>query len=313
MFRCVTAVLIGCHCLAGVGWGARVSQHVVVVLDDSGSMANWMQSDRRVTKIDAAKRALLQVLSQVPDDAQVGVLALNSTIPESGSWIIPLGPINRDRVRRAIGGIQAEGGTPLGAAMKQATDALLALRDKQLYGDYRLLIVSDGEAQDEQLVDAYLPEILNRQITVDVIGVSMQQNHSLATRVDRYRRADDPTSLQQAIQQSLAESPLDPQDSDEASDFELLKGLPDSVAAAAIEALSTIDNRPIGEDEDESDDEIAASPSSRPTSGQVRRGTRADRPGRRGTGLSRIAIVGIILVVMIVLKSIKRAGTWRRH
>ena len=42
------------------------SQNVVVVLDDSGSMADQLRSDRRVRKIDAAKQALRVVLENVP-------------------------------------------------------------------------------------------------------------------------------------------------------------------------------------------------------------------------------------------------------
>ena len=74
----------------------------------------------------------------------------------------------------------------------------------------------------------------------------MQRDHSLANRVASYRRADDPQSLQQAIEESLAESSLDGQDSDEQSDFELLAALPDEMAIAAVQQLCQLDNRPIG-------------------------------------------------------------------
>ncbi len=43
--------------------------------------------------------------------------------------------------------------------MKMAADALLELRDRQRYGTYKLLIVTDGEATDGHLVEQYLPEI----------------------------------------------------------------------------------------------------------------------------------------------------------
>jgi uncharacterized protein YegL len=315
MRRLAMLLAVGCGCLCGPGW-ANVVQHVVVVLDDSGSMAEPMRSSRRVAKMDAAKRALLEVLSQLPEDAQVGVLALN-TRTATGPWIIPLGPLDRAQIRQAIGSIQAAGGTLLGAAMKQAADALLAQREKQNYGEYRLLIVTDGEAQDEYLVDEYLPEILRRQITVDVIGVSMAQDHSLANSVDRYRRADDPASLQQAIEASLAETPLDPQDPNEASDFELLNGLSEPLAVAAIKALSQTDNRPIGTSATEDDLEpwadgstASGSPAGVPPAGGVRPGAPA-RPHPK-PGVSTFTIFVIIVLLMVVLKSLARAGGLRR-
>lgn len=223
---------------------AFAGQNVVVLLDDSGSMNESMRSNYRVRKIDAAKRALLTVLEQVPSDAQVGVLALNG--PQgNGAWIIPLGPLESERVQQAVQRINANGATLLGQFMKTAADELLRKRDEQRYGTYRLLIVTDGEANDPALVEAYLPEILSRGITIDVIGVDMQQDHSLKTRVNRYRRADDPASLQEAIQESLAETPLDGQDPDEESDFELLAALPDEIAEAAIQQLTEVNNQPI--------------------------------------------------------------------
>jgi Mg-chelatase subunit ChlD len=173
-------------------------QNVVVVLDDSGSMNEAMGWNASLRRIDAAKQALQTVMEQLPDDARIGILALNRQGAD-GAWLMPLGPLDRGRLRQAVVQLDADGGTPLGASLKTATDALLELRSRQPYGDFRLLIVTDGEAQDSELVDRYLPQIQQRGITIDVIGVSMAQDHSLATRVDRYRRADDTESLQEAL------------------------------------------------------------------------------------------------------------------
>ncbi len=151
---------------------SAADQYVVVVLDDSGSMNQRMKGMRQ-GKMEIAKAALLSVLAGVPEDAEVGVLALNS-IADRRHWIVPLGPVDRSSLDRSISSIGANGGTPLGAAMKEAADALLAKRDKQVYGTYRLLIVTDGEAGDQELVDAYLPAIKARGLITDVIGVDMR-------------------------------------------------------------------------------------------------------------------------------------------
>jgi uncharacterized protein YegL len=219
------------------------AQNVVVLLDDSGSMDDRMRG-QSIRRIDAAKDALLTVLGQVPDDASVGVLALNGSTGR-GEWIIELGPLDKNQVRDAVGRIRAQGGTPLGEFMKVAMDSLLQLREKQFYGDYRLLVVTDGEANDGPYLESILPDVLSRNIAVDVIGVDMQQDHTLATQVSSYRRADDPSSLTHAITESLAEVVANPDDEADESAYELLDGLPDDVASAVIGALVKNNNAPI--------------------------------------------------------------------
>jgi hypothetical protein len=278
------------------------AQHVVVVLDDSGSMGERMRSNWRVTKMDAAKQALRVVLEQVPVDAQVGVVALNSG-QGSDPWIIPLGPIDKRRLGQAVERIRAQGGTPLGEFMKVGADALLELRTRQHYGTYRLLIVTDGEANDAEAVDRFLPEILARGITVDVIGVDMQQDHSLATEVNTYRRADDPESVTQAISAALAESSADADDDAGVTDFELLSNLPDEVAAAALTALEQSGNQPIGESAVE--ESFPGSGSGGGYPGRGRPGTA--RPSIFFLGLGFICVVSMLIVTVGAIALLKLA------
>ena len=238
--RCFAFVI--CLNLWSVSLGG---QRVVILIDDSSSMQIQMQNTSQERRIDAAKKALVYVLQQLPEDAHVGVYALNK------GWTIPLEPVNQEQLYQAIAGLNAQGSTPLGVAMKVATDALLEARQQQTYGSYRLLIVSDGEATDGQLVQEYLPEIRQRGITIDVVGVSMDEQHSLATEVDRYREANDHDALVQAMEESLAEMSDDNQDTDEAADFSLLQGLPDDVTVALIDTLSRPNNEPIGKSNNE--------------------------------------------------------------
>ena len=125
------------------------AQNIVVLLDDSASMKQPLRSNSSITKIDAAKQALLTILERAPEDSQVGVMVLNGH--RGHEWVIPLGPINKARLTAKVNRIRPGGGTPLGESMKSATDALLALRNQEHYGDYRLLIVTDGEATDPDL------------------------------------------------------------------------------------------------------------------------------------------------------------------
>ncbi len=213
---------------------------VVVILDDSGSMKQAMPSG--MLRIDAAKQALTSVLSQLPSDTRVGVLTLNTRL-NGDPWIVPMGRIVDSDWRERIDRIRANGGTMLGEFSKTGAEALLKLRAADRYGTYRLLIVTDGEASDPAVLSSYLPDILSRGLTLDVIGVSMASEHSLASLAHSYRSADDADSLTTAISEVFAETTGDDQSSQ--SDFDLLEGLPDGVSEEIIKSLTVVNNEPI--------------------------------------------------------------------
>jgi hypothetical protein len=87
---------------------------------------------------------------------------------------------------------------------------------------------------------------MSRGITVDVIGVDMAGDHSLATQVHNYRRADDPASLEAAIKETFAETPQDDPNAAE-EDYELVAAFPDDMATEVIKKLTLTGNHPIGE------------------------------------------------------------------
>ena len=220
--------------------------NVVIVLDASGSM-NETLAGTRMTKITAAKSALKTVLQQVPASTHIGLLVFSAK-NLTDDWVYPLGPRSDEELLRAIERPLPRGDTPLGRYLKKGADRLLEERTKQFgYGTYRLLVVTDGEAQDRDKVDRFTPEIVARGITVDVIGVGMSRDHTLATKVHSYRRANDPAALNRAVAEVLAEVAKPRTDSAQADAFELLAPIPVELAAAALQALSTSGNQPIGE------------------------------------------------------------------
>ena len=229
--------------LASFAWVsiASASDSVVIVLDDSGSMNRIMKGG--VPRIAAAKKAIDAVLKQFPADTKLGLLLLNGDRAKQ-HWAIPLGHLSVPQATRKVDSVVADGGTPLGDRMREGADALLQLREKQIYGNYRLLIVTDGEATDANLLALYLPDVLSRGLMVDAIGVDMQQNHSLATRVHSYRRADDDAALSKAIQEVFAEK-VDSNAANSNADFALLQALDNGTAKEALIALSRPNNTPI--------------------------------------------------------------------
>ena len=245
----------------GIVWGAALltlsvlaqapesaRDHVVIVLDASGSMAGRIQPETPVDRMTAAKVALLKVTQKLSTNTHSGLLVFSDPRLKD-DWVYPLGPLNLARLREAIRQPQPGAGTPLGAYLKKGADRLLQAREEHHgYGTYRLLVVTDGEAQDADLVERYTPEITRRGLTLDVIGVAMAQRHTLARLASSYRPANDSAALDRAVSEVLAEggnapgSPAIP-----AADFELLRALPVGLATAAVEALSQVENTPIGD------------------------------------------------------------------
>jgi len=284
--------------------------NVVIVLDASGSM-NETLAGTRTTKITAAKSALKTVLQQVPLSTHIGLLVFSAK-NLTDDWVYPLGPRRDEELLRAIERPLPRGDTPLGLYLKKGADRLLEERTKQFgYGTYRLLVVTDGEAQEPQLVDRYTPEIVARGITVDVIGVGMSRDHTLATKVHSYRRANDPAALNRAVAEVLAEVARPRSDTAQADAFELLAPIPVEVAAAALQALSVSGNQPIGQ----RPPPPAATPS--PSVGQSPAPPPAPAPtpppastplpvGRPRTKSSFLTLVVLGIIILSVLKRATR-------
>ncbi len=221
---------------------AQAGQTVVVVLDDSGSMERRMLSNQR--RMEAAKEALNSVLRGLPFDTKVGVLALNSMVNGS-HWIVPIGSPDPNRWSQALAKVRAKGGTFLGQHMREAADELLKLRAAQPYDTYRLLVVTDGEASDAPMLASILPDLMSRGLVLDVIGVDMSEDHSLALSSHSYRRAGDRESLEKALGEVFAETAVN--DQSNASDFEMLSGLSEETASAIVKGLTVPRNDPIQE------------------------------------------------------------------
>lgn len=240
-FVCI-AVLVG----TASTWAADVyHDNVVIVLDASGSMHEAMRATG-TEKMAAAKQALKEVLSQVPSTTHVGLLVFSAR-GESDPWVYPLGVRDDAVLMKAIDRPRPGGGTPLGQYMQIGANRLLEERKKQFaYGTYRLLIVTDGQAQDGHVVESVTPQILARGITVDVIGVDMGNTHTLATKAHSYRSADNPESLKKAIAEVFAEVSTTGTDATQADAFDVIASIPIETAAGMITALTLSGNEPIG-------------------------------------------------------------------
>jgi len=219
--------------------------NIVIVFDASGSMNDSIpgENGKSVPKIVAAKKALKQVLKSVPNDTNVGLFVFSSRARNDNPF--PLAPKNEDALNTAIDSIVADGGTPLGEYIKKAGDQVLLQRTKQLgYGRYRILVVTDGEATDAGLMERVAPDVVRRGLSLDVIGVGMNNTHRLAQMSTSYRSANNSQALQAALVAIVAETTRTSTNSKE-DDFALIAGLTDSQAKTILSTLSNTENQPI--------------------------------------------------------------------
>lgn len=279
---------------------------VVIVLDDSGSMNKSMAGNE--PKMVVAKRAIIRVIETLPPNTQLGILLMNGASAAKG-WLVPLGPLDVVEATRRVSATAADGGTPLGGSMQRAMDELLKLREKQPYGDYRLLVVTDGEATDADVLKRNLPSIVSHGVVLDVIGVDMQADHSLAKRSHSYRRANDAQSFEKALKEVFAESTADDNLNSQAG-FDLIAALPDEMASQALQALRESGQASI--DKSNSGDGKQATEAS-PTSGSNVQNSHGNQnttpstnnpPVENKPGSSKLFLLIVVVVVFMILRGL---------
>lgn len=181
--------------------GAKVSlaRNIYIVFDGSGSMAEDCSGEQ---KLPGAKKAFHTYIAKIPHDVNLGLYVFDS----GGSReVVPLSPNNHQKISQAVNEIRANGGTPLAEAIRTGTDKLVNQYKMQLgYGDYRLVVVTDGIA--DSLPEASLYAIQNH-IPIYSIGLCIGDNHPLRQYALSYRAANNMVDLQKGLEETLAEPP----------------------------------------------------------------------------------------------------------
>ncbi|MBI5077099.1 VWA domain-containing protein [Candidatus Falkowbacteria bacterium] len=189
-----------------------LAKNYFVILDSSGSMSEGAcNSEFGTTKSQVAKSALMAFAGQVPADANLGFMVFENAV--EGAEIkerLSLGVNNRDAFRRAVDETTPQGGTPLYEAVLAGLKSLTRQAQKQLgYGEYFLVVVTDGEANPGHEPDRVVDFIVEKTpVTLYTIGFCIGSHHTLnRPGVTFYREANNPNELAAALQQVLAESP----------------------------------------------------------------------------------------------------------
>lgn len=228
--------------------------YILIVVDTSGSMGEYMRTAKS-SRMEVAQTALKEVLSKVPTSTKVAILSFDG-------WVYnkEFRTTDKQQLIVAISGMKPGGGTPLYEYLRSGATELLKIRaNAGNTGTYKLLVVTDGEAGDDNLNNTgsfndgtnkpgVLNDIVSRGVIVDAIGLDMKGDHSLATQINgNYMRGDDPDTLVKAVQKSI-HAEVNFNDGGIGEDiFKEVSELPDSFANSVITALTTYQNYPIGE------------------------------------------------------------------
>jgi Ca-activated chloride channel homolog len=121
--------------------GTSAKNSLLLLFDASGSMRE--SAGGGLTKIAAAKRALNDVVRQLPATSNVGLRVYGATKDhgcDDTTLVHPVTQLDRAGLRAAIRGFQPRGDTPIGASLRAAAKDLA---DKP--GRKTIVLVSDGE------------------------------------------------------------------------------------------------------------------------------------------------------------------------
>lgn len=180
-----------------------LARNYVLIFDGSGSMMERRCAGGK-RKIDVAKSAVSEWAKSIDEDANVGLVAFH----ENAFSRLPLAAKNRTEFLRVVSTINAGGGTPLGRAMQMAHAMLVLQARTQLgYGEYHIVVVTDGEANNPRaLADAVDAVLKDSPIVIHTIGFCIDEKHSL-NQPGRtlYKTADNPQELRRSLQEVLAE------------------------------------------------------------------------------------------------------------
>lgn len=181
-----------------------LTKNYFLVFDGSGSMRDSGCSGSK-QKIEVAKEVVAQWAEGIGPDANLGLIAFHN----NGITSLPLTKGGRENFIHTINKIPAGGGTPLAEAAAYAYEACTNQAKRQLgYGEYTIVIVTDGIADDATKLKKGIENILTQSpVNIYSIGFCIGANHSL-NQPGRtiYKAANNPEQLRQGLQEVLAES-----------------------------------------------------------------------------------------------------------
>lgn len=169
---------------APTGEGGTGEAKAELIMDLSGSM---LADDAGGTRLDAAKRASTELIDSLPDDALLGMLVYgqressDESNRERGCQDIevlsPVQKVDKEGLKSKIAGLEAQGYTPIGNALRKAADELGP------DGERSIILVSDG-------IDTCAPPPVcevAKELAGQGVGLTI---HTVGFKVDEEARAE---------------------------------------------------------------------------------------------------------------------------
>lgn len=185
----------------------KLAKNYYVILDDSGSMKSNKCAKGHASRLSAAIKALSAFAEGLPHQANLGVLSFDGG---RFSELLPIGIQNPMAIAGLSQRMRVGGDTPLATAITRGYEALRRQARAQLgYGEYHLVVITDGEASTGEYPDKIIERILTESpVDVHTIGFCIGKEHVLnQPRYLSYQAADNVQALRQGLQDVLAESP----------------------------------------------------------------------------------------------------------
>jgi Ca-activated chloride channel family protein len=174
----------------------KLKKNYYLILDGSGSMSG--------DKMKTAKEALTRFINLVPPDANLGLLVFDSGgLSERSKF-----GSSRQQLIDQIKKVSASGYTPLRSSLETAYEKINLQAARQLgYGEYNIVVVTDGEASDGEDPDYIVDTILSESpVVIHTIGFQIGEYHSL-NQPGRilYKSANNFEELSEGLEEVLAE------------------------------------------------------------------------------------------------------------
>ncbi len=144
MKRCfchLLAVVVVFSAVALLTSASGASSNVLFILDGSNSM--WGQVDG-VPKIVTAKKVLVSLLKDLPEDTNVGIMVYGHRSEgncRDVELLVPIGPNDPSKLAKRIETIQPKGKTPITYSLEQSLPLFASLKGQNNY----VVLVSDGK------------------------------------------------------------------------------------------------------------------------------------------------------------------------
>lgn len=173
------------------------TKNYYIIFDGSGSMAG--------EKIEIAKKAFIRFIKIIPDKSNIGLTSFDA------SGFHERAPIGspKNKIIEEVNKIRAGGSTPLGGCIEIAYQKLGLQAKKQMgYGEYSLIILTDGQATDGNKMGYAVDLILKETpIAIHTIGLKIGTGHAL-NQPGRiyYKAAENFEELSQGLESVLAET-----------------------------------------------------------------------------------------------------------